>query len=217
MKKNLLISCLFFILFAVITVLVLKVDVANIGPNDTKIGLSEINKSFHDFTGVNDGLYTVTEYLGYVSLIVAAGFAFAGLWQMIKRKSLFKVDKKILALGGLYVAVGLIYVFFEKVIINYRPIIEKGATAPEASFPSSHTILACVIMGSAIIMLKDYVKSKNQRIILSSVCGLVIGATVVGRLICGVHWLTDIIAGVLLSIALIFLFRAITDKIGEKE
>ena len=217
MKKKLILSGVFFALFAILLVLVLKVDVAPIGPNGTEIGLAEINKSVHEFFGVNDGLYTVTEYLGYACLVVAAGFAFGGLVQMIKRKSLLKVDKKILCLGGLYVVIGVIYVFFEKVIINYRPVIEKGASAPEASFPSSHTVLACVIMGSAIILLKDYVNNKPQRLLLRSLCGFVIGAVVIGRFVCGVHWITDIIGGILLSLALIFAFCAVLEKIGKKE
>ena len=217
MKKKLIISGIFFVLFAVLLVLVLKVDVAPIGPENTSVGLSTVNKSVHDFFGTNDGLYKVTEYLGYVCLIVAAGFAVGGLVQMIKRKSLLKVDKKILCLGGLYVVIGVIYVFFEKVIVNYRPMIEKGAEHPEASFPSSHTVLACVILGSAIILMKDYVKNKPQRLLLGSLCGFVAGAVVVGRLVCGVHWITDIIGGVFLSLALIFLFWAVADKFEKQK
>ena len=213
--KYVLAGC-FGLLFVALIALVLCVDVAPIGPAGTSVGLSKINGAFHEMTGVNMTWYKITECLGYGSLGVAALFALVGLIQLVSRKSLRKVDAEIFALGGLYVAVLAVYIFFEKVIVNYRPVIMPGDALPEASFPSSHTMLACTIMGSAIMVMGKYVKNDDLRVALRVICGIVLGVVVVGRLISGVHWLTDIAGGVLVSAALLMLFSGAKDALKEK-
>lgn len=146
--------------------------------------------------------YDITDWLGIAAILTALFFALAGLVQLIKRRSLLKVDREILALGGLYIIVIGLYVLFEKVIINYRPIIMPGSTHPEASFPSSHTMLVCIIMGSAAMLLGKYKLCTALRIM----CLSVIAVTVIGRLIAGVHWFTDILGGILISITLLSVF-----------
>ena len=120
-----------------------------------------------------------------------------------------KVDREILSLGGLYIVVIGLYLFFENVIINYRPIIMPDNTHPEASFPSSHTMLVCVIMGSAAMLINRYFKNKPLNRILRAVCYVIIGVTVVGRLIAGVHWFTDILGGILISVTLLSLYEEV--------
>ena len=207
-KKFLLAGC-FALLAAILTALVLFVDVAAIGPEGSKVGLSSINKTVHDLTGVSFRLYKITEYIGYAVLLVAALFAAFGLWQAIQRRSVAKVDRDILLLGALYAVVLLIYVFFEKVIVNYRPVVMPDEEALEASFPSTHTLLACTIMGSAIMVLGKYVRKRNLCTILQAVCAGMMTAVVVGRFFSGVHWLTDIVASLLISAALLLLFSGL--------
>jgi undecaprenyl-diphosphatase len=178
-------------------------DVDIIGPEGTSIGLSHINKAVHDLFGVNIIWYDITDWLGVAAIGVAFIFAVMGLLQLIKRRSFLKVDKAILTLGGLYIVVIGLYVLFEIVIVNYRPIIMPGCEHPEASFPSSHTMIVCVIMGSAMMLIKKYVKNRNMRFVLQIICILIITVTVVGRLISGVHWFTDIIGGILISAMLL--------------
>lgn len=128
------------------------------------------------------------------------GFAVAGFVQLIRRKSLLKVDFEILALGALYIVVIGFYLFFEFVIVNYRPIIlyEK----PEASYPSSHVMIVLCISLSAITALRRKIKSRTLIIAAEVSFAALAGFTVVGRLYSGVHWLTDIIGGIILSAAL---------------
>ena len=102
------------------------------------------------------------------------------------------VSRSILAAGGLYAVFAALYVLFEKVIINYRPMIMEGDEHVEASFPSTHTMLACVVFGSSILLIRRFVKHDILRMVLQILCGIAILTTVVGRLFCGVHWLTDI-------------------------
>ena len=151
-------------------------------------------------------LYKLTQVLGYAVLLLVAVFAVVGLLQLIRRKSLWKADREILALGCLYVVVFALYILFEKAIVNYRPVIMPGELAPEASFPSSHTMLACTVLGSAAALLKKYVKDESLVRILRALCVVVALVIVCGRLFSGVHWLTDIIGGLLYSAALLFLF-----------
>lgn len=195
-------------LFAGLIYMLKTYDVAAIGPDGTSIGFSTINKAVHDLTGVNMFWYEITDYIGYFALLICALFGLAGLIQLIKRKSLLKVDRTILGLGVFYVIVLGLYVLFEKFVINYRPIIMPGASAPEASFPSSHTMLIITVMASTSLVIGQYVRNRFLKGLVTVLCYIVILVTVCGRLYCGVHWFTDIVGGVLLSITLVELFAA---------
>ena len=195
------------ILFILLIILILTVDVAPIGPNDTTIGLSHINDSVHRFFGVNMIWYDITKILGAIAIALAMATVAAGAYQLITRKSLKKVDREIYALGALYAAVVFFYVLFEFVIINYRPVIMPGDTAPEASFPSTHTMIGCTVVGALVMLTDRYVKNARLCLILRLFGTAIIVMTVMGRLISGVHWFTDILGGVLLSIILLNIFK----------
>ena len=215
MKANtkLLLAVVFGLLAAVLIVLVRKVDVAPIGAAGTEIGLSGLNKAVFDLFGVNLFWYELTQGLGYAALALAGLFAVFGFAQLIRRKSLRRVDPEIYALAGLYIAVIGLYALFEKVIVNYRPILMPGSAEAEASFPSSHTMLICTVFGSTILVLGRYLKNDGLRKALQALCALVVAVTVVGRLICGVHWCTDILGGILISAVLLFLFSWARDRL----
>lgn len=200
------------LLFLILVLLLLTFDVAPIGPEGTRIGLAHINQYVLDLLGVNIFWYTITDWLGLAALAVALFLALMGFLQLVKRKSFLKVDKSILMLGGLYIIVISLYVFFELVIVNYRPIIMPGAVHPEASFPSSHIMMVCVIMGSAMVLIKQYVKSNLARMVLQVMCAAVILVTIYGRLISGLHWFTDILGGLLLSLALLLFYSGVVEK-----
>ena len=216
MKKGKMISSVICAaLFAVLIVLVKTVDVQQIGPEGSSIGFAGINKAMNDATGLNMTLYKITEVLGLLALAVAGCFALLGLVQLIKRKSFAKVDPEIYALAGLYVVVLALYVIFEKVIINYRPVIMPDEEHVEASFPSSHTMLGIVIMGSTFIIIDKYIKNESICKSVRIVSILILIAIVFGRLFSGVHWLTDILGGVLISSALLFIFSSVIGALNK--
>ncbi len=206
-------SCIYGALFLLLILFVKFVDVSAIGPGKTSIGLSFLNGSFHKWIGVHAFWYYLTEVLGILALLLAGLFAVAGVMQWIKRKSIAKVDREILCLGGLFAVALLVYVFFDKVVVNFRPVLEKGQTVPEPSFPSSHTVLACLILGGIFLILPKYVKDKKAfGIMRLTLVGLIV-LMVIGRTLSGVHWLTDIIGGILLSAAILTVFEAVLDLV----
>ena len=168
--------------------------------NETSIGFATVNQFVFNFFGVNMVWYHITDWLGLVPIFMAMTYALIGLIQLIKRKSLFKVDKEIIILGIFYIIVIALYLFFEKVIVNYRPILMDGFI--EASYPSSHTLMTICLCGSSIIVNRKLFNNKITKFmnILSIAIVLI---TIIGRLISGVHWFTDIIGGIFISIALL--------------
>lgn len=199
-KKNILICILLVLLSIIYTILVKCVDTSIIGPNGSVVGFSSLNSFVFNLTGNNMTLYKITEILGIIPILIALMYAVIGLIQVIDRKSL-KVDKELIALGILYVVVILIYVFFEKCIINYRPVLIDGIL--EASYPSSHTLLSICICGSALLINKYLFNNKKiyKYINIVSIISMVL--IVLGRLLSGVHWASDIIGSIIISITLL--------------
>ena len=212
LRKIGIILLLFSLLF---TAAVWTVD-RPIGPQETAVGFAAINGAVSGGIGVHLWLYKLTQLLGVIAILVAAAFGLFGVWQWISRKSLKKVDTAILYLGGLYGVVILLYAFFEKVIVNYRPILMPGSETPEASYPSSHTMLVCVVMGSAILMIDHYVRNEKIARIAKIAAIVMIAVMVFGRLFSGVHWLTDILGGLLIGGGLLAIFASLPGVLVSK-
>lgn len=205
-KKELCIGCIFITAFIIWTVMLQIVDVQPIGQNGTNIGFATLNSWFHKLTGVHIAIYTITDWLGLVPVFVCMIFAGIGFVQFIKRRSLFKVDYDIIVLGIYYIVVILGYLIFEEFPINYRPILIEGIM--EASYPSSTTLLVLSVMPTLIEQTHRRVKKeshKNTVTILTIIFSIFM---VAGRLIAGVHWITDIVGGVLLSAGLYYIYKA---------
>ena len=212
-KKTLVLGASLLAMFALWTVLVRFVDVSAIGPEGSSVGFATLNRFVHELTDVNWLLYTVTDWLGLVPIAVALGFAILGLVQLIKRKSLWKVDRTILALGVFYIVVMAVFIFFEVVVINYRPTLIDGAL--EASYPSSTTMLVMCVMPTAAMQLN--VRIKNTVLRRCAIIAIVAFTAfmVIGRLISGVHWITDIIGGALLSAGLVMIYYSIGNTLTK--
>ena len=193
------------IVFLLWTVLVQSVDVHAAGPGGTRIGFAAFNLWFHRLTGVHMFMYKITDWLGLVPIGTCFGFGIVGVVQMVRRRSLFQVDPDIILLGLYYILVIIGYLVFEMVPINYRPILINGML--EASYPSSTTLLALSVMPT----LAFQVDRRTRKTVVRSVTGFFVAIfsvfMVIGRLISGVHWATDIIGAVLLSLGLFLLYR----------
>ena len=206
-RKNLYIAVCLLVAFTVWTVLVQFVNVQPIGPNGSKVGFATVNTFVGELIGVHMTLYIITDWLGLVPLILALGFAGLGLAQWVKRKDIRKVDYSILVLGGFYIVVMAVYFLFEVVVINYRPVLIEGFL--EASYPSSTTMLVLCVMPTAAMQFNSRIKHMTLRnIIAASIMAFTV-FMVIGRLLSGVHWFSDIIGGILLSTGLIQLYKSV--------
>ena len=207
-KKNFGIAAILLGAFVVWMAAVQLVDVQPIGPQGSTVGFATVNSWVHNLTGVHMSLYTVTDWLGLVPFSVAMGFALLGLIQWIKRKHLRQVDFSILVLGGFYLLVMAAYVLFEVFVINYRPVLINGCL--EASYPSSTTMLVLCVMPTTLMQLNAHIKSQTLKRWVGFGITAFILFMVIGRLLSGVHWFTDIIGGALLSAGLVMLYYSIT-------
>lgn len=196
--------------FALWTLAVQHIDVQAIGPNGSSVGFAGLNGWVHDLTGVHMGLYVLTDWLGLVPMGFVLGFAVLGLVQWMRRRKLFRVDHDILLLGGFYLLVLILYLVFETVAVNARPVLIDGRL--EASYPSSTTMLVLCVMPTAMMQLRARIRNTKMRTIVLTILAVFTACMVVGRLIAGVHWFTDIIGGVLLSAGLVALYDAIEKK-----
>ena len=218
MRKKSLIQFVAVTLIAVVfTVLVKIVDVGFVSSTGSLVGFSSVNIPFSQKFGFNPIFYKVSEVLGYLIFLVIAVFAFIGCYQLIKRKSLMKVDKDLYALAITYVFTFALYIFFDKVlVINLRPIIMAGESIAESSFPSSHTLLAVSVLGTAISECGK-IRKKSFRVSLVIVLAILMGATVLSRLFSGVHWVTDIIAGILWGEVMMTLYQLFSALLAKEE
>ena len=203
--KRIMITCAALLAgFVLWTVLILLVDVQPVGQNGTSIGFASFNTWFHQLTGVHMIIYTVTDWLGLVPILVCVCFGLLGLTQLIRRRSLLKVDPDILLLGAYYILVIFGYLFFEMVPINYRPILIDGNL--EASYPSSTTLLVLSVMPTLKFQTDRRSENKAFRTVITVFVILFSAFMVIGRLIAGVHWASDIMGAVLLSAGLFLLY-----------
>ena len=206
MKKQLALAICLFAAFGLWTAIVCLVDIQAIGPMESSVGLATLNGWFHNLTGVHMSVYNITDTLSIIPFAIVFGFAVLGLVQWIKRKKLFEVDSDILLLGGFYIATGLAYIFFEIFAVNFRPVLIEGVL--EVSYPSSTTMLITCIMSTTIIQVCHRIKNKPIRnIVIIAMTGFS-AFMVIGRAVCGVHWLSDIIGGLLLSAGLVMTYRS---------
>lgn len=206
-KRSFFLGVITFLAFVLWTVALCYVDVGQIGESETAVGFSKLNNFIHSLTGVNMDIYVFTDRLGLVPIGASFGFAVLGLFQWIKRKSILKVDRDLLWLGGFYVAVFAAYAFFEAVVINYRPVLIEGRLEP--SYPSSTTMLVMCVMPTVIIQLRTRIENKKLKTLLYVAVIAFVLFMVVGRLLSGVHWFSDIVGGILLSFSLLMIYDSI--------
>ena len=207
-RGRFILAVLLFVLFVLFTLIVIRVDVQPIGPMGSSVGLAAINEAVFLFLGVHPFLFRLADWLGYGAILIGLCFAAVGLVQLVQRKNLWKVDHGILLMGALFLVTICFYVIFEKLEVNYRPILLENGL--EASYPSSHTVLAVVITGAAMRQLPRLLPGKKGLLPLLELLLLVFMlAVILARLASGAHWFSDIVGGILLSCALVTLYSGL--------
>ena len=201
--------------FILYTVSLSFVDVQPIGPQGSYVAYAGINKAVQEFFGFHTMLYTATGLANRVVMLFVYGFAALGIVQWVKRKSLLRVDSSILVLGVFYILVFAVYMFFEIHIVNYRPVLMHGVL--EASYPSSTTLRAACVMPTAMMQFRRLIQNRRIGNAVNALCGLFTAFLLIGRLVCGVHWFTDILGGWIFSAAMVLLYCAANNWILWKK
>ena len=205
----------YLIAFTLWTILIQTINVQSIGPNGTSVGFASFNDWFHNLTGVHLPIYHITDWLGLIPVFICMMFGISGLIQLLQRKSLLCVDHDILFLGIYYILVISAYLLFEMFPLNYRPILIEGHL--EASYPSSTTLLVLSVMPTLIFQAERRLKNTHTHRIIRILTIFFSGFMVIGRLISGVHWFTDIIGSVMLSAGLFYIYKAIVISLDKKD
>ncbi|MGN0250792.1 MAG: phosphatase PAP2 family protein [Oliverpabstia sp.] len=205
-KRLLCVGMILVAAFVIWTALIQRVDVQPVGQNGTNVGFASFNCWFHKLTGVHMAIYTVTDWLGLVPIFICMIFGGIGFVQLVKRRSLFKVDYDIIILGIYYVLVIFGYMIFEMIPINYRPILIEGIM--EASYPSSTTLLVLSVMPTLNFQVKRRMKNTMMKCVINTFSVMFSLFMVIGRTVAGVHWLTDIIGSVILSTGLYLIYKS---------
>ena len=206
-KKSLTFGVAFIFAFTIWTILIQTIDVHPVGLKGTNVGFATFNTWFHSVTGVNMTLYTITDWLGLVPVFIGMIFGFVGLVQWVRQRKLLKVDFDIRVLGIYYIIVIFCYLIFEMIPINYRPIFINGFM--EASYPSSTTLLVLGVMPTLTFQVNHRAKSVIFKKFIMIFTVLFSAFMVIGRLVSGVHWITDIIGSVLLSAGLFYIYKGV--------
>ena len=214
-KSDLLSGIMLLTAFAVWTILIRHIDVQKAGPYGTEIGFATFNVWFHRMTGEHMLIYTLTDWLGLVPIIICICFGGLGFAQLVKRRNLLRVDFDILLLGAYYVMVILGYLLFEMIPINYRPILIGGKL--EASYPSSTTLLVLSVMPTLKFQTDRRIASPMFKKSITIFTVVFSAFMVIGRLISGVHWATDIIGSFFLSSGLFMIYRFMAEYSGSKK
>ena len=201
--------------FVLWTVSIRRIDVQNSGPNGTAVGFATFNVWFHRLAGVHLAIYTIIDWLGLVPITVCMCFGMLGLVQLIHRRSLLKVDSDLLLLGAYYVVVILGYLLFEMVPINYRPILIDGNL--EASYPSSTALLVLSVMPTLKYQSDRRIAKPVTRKAIAVFVIVFSAFMVIGRLLSGVHWATDIVGSVFLSSGLFMIYRFMAEYTRPKK
>jgi len=207
------VAVFFYLAFGIFTYLVKSYDVRAIGPLGSSVGFASINKVFFDSIAPNEMWYELTNLIAYLGYFICFIFACAGAVQLFTRKSLLKVDRDIICLGIIYALAIAAYFVFEKMAVNFRPVLEDGMLA--ASYPSSHTVFAFTVFASLVIEIRRRVTDSFKALIYEISCDAFICLIIGGRLLSGWHWFTDIAGGVILGIALIFTFLSILPELPK--
>lgn len=199
------IAAVLLVLFVLLAVLLTCVDVRSAGDSQAEVGFATLNEAVFDALGQSEAALTLSKLCGIVIIAAVGAFGVTGLVQVIRRKGILRADAELYAMLGGLVLLAAAYVLFEVMVINCRPVLDEGELA--ASFPSSHTMLAISVAGMGTAYLIKALKGA-WRIVSCVALNAAAAVAVAGKLLGGVHWLTDIVGGCLYGLFIVFCYLA---------
>lgn len=139
-------------------------------------------------------------YLGSTAVVaIVAGFiALVLLCERLPRPA-FMLGAAVY--GGMFFNAAL-----KQVFQRARPIVEDPLLLlPSYSFPSGHAMASTLLYASLAILAAHALQRRAARILVMVCAGLLIAAIGASRVYLGVHYLTDVLAGVLVAVAWLLL------------
>lgn len=203
-------GCSFLFLF-ILLIILLNVDKGVIAESGKEVGLSHINNIVN--YQYKENIDFMTDLLFYITFTVVIFEAGLGLYQLIRKKSLFKVDIEIIIFGISLVLMVGVWLFFDYVLkINVRPTHED-----KGSFPSTHAFITTylALASHAFICYKYDNKIAKYGSLLLAI--IFITTVVCGRVACGMHYITDVTGGLFLGLAFYFCTFGIIKAFKAKE
>lgn len=204
----------FLILFSVFTVIVSTVGKGVVGEAGSVVGLSSVNKWFYNKIPLSETMDLISDLLMIVWFLIAGAFVLLGIIQWFERKKLKLVDVRFFSIIILYLLVIISYLLFEVLSINKRPVLIEGVL--EVSYPSTHTLFAICVFGSFCLMVMELIKNKPIKMMLISAGLMFVVASVVVRMLSGMHWFTDVVGSVLLGVSLVFIAVFVNEILKQK-
>ncbi|MFC7647057.1 phosphatase PAP2 family protein [Streptosporangium lutulentum] len=99
---------------------------------------------------------------------------------------------------------GLLNLAVKAAVDRARPDLpDPVASAPGASFPSGHAMGAALGVCILMLILLPSLKSWAARIVAWLVSGAIMAFVAYSRVALGVHWVSDVIAGIALGIVVV--------------
>jgi undecaprenyl-diphosphatase len=177
------------ILLVILTLLVIYVPVLRDFDNEI---LSSIRKALSPYPATIPSLISCFGYANYLLWPQIAGCSV-----LVSHQKYLKAFLLVFFTQAAFFLNGLLKNF----ICRQRPCEYYGY-----SFPSNHATVEMCFYGICIYLILRYTKSNFWRYFLSSVFGIFIFMVCLSRLWLGVHFLTDVIAGLCLGFALVNLY-----------
>ena len=219
-QKGYMVGCALLIVFVLFTILVKVAGVGTArvkvvaadgtvapGQEEISVGLSGLNIAASDALGYSGTWYKLSKYLGYVCIAAGGALCLWAVWQAVSRRGIRHIDRDLSCFCLLIIAMMFFYLLFEVLKLNWRPVIlDEGL---EASYPSTHTLLAICAAGGAAILLSRLKIRRTLRVLGIAALCFVAFLTVLCRLLSGVHWVTDVLGGVILGAALLQMYRTL--------
>jgi undecaprenyl-diphosphatase len=177
----------------------------------------EFIRQFFGVTGIQP--VWVTE--AYRDLTALGSMSVLGLAVICTSAYLFALRRT--RLGLLLIASSLLATAFSsalKMLVNRtRPVLEAGSSVPTftASFPSGHALLSAAIIltiGGILASATEHRSGAYAIAILSVLLTLLVGLS---RIVLGVHWPSDVLAGWLFGTAWACLTLAALRVLGRKQ
>lgn len=133
-----------------------------------------------------------------VGFIVVIAFLIIAFQQKKVRLSVF--------MCGAFGFVSILNMIIKYIFKRPRPELYMIIDQTGYSFASGHSVMATSLFLLAIYYVFMHVKNKPLKIILSSLFGILIALVCFSRIYLGVHYLSDVLAGMLLASGCVLLF-----------